>query len=141
MELVPFFRTSDSHAPRIDLRARLSAGALLEYAGDARRVHGKSIVPEYGASIPLVVHEKVNSGLIYTVRAIPGYVARERAAAGVGRTLWEQSVVLDHGIISPIESSFIRHHQPFVGARYTWRRLLRDDERYEFAVHAGIHLL
>jgi hypothetical protein len=140
LELVPFFRSpAPERRARIDLRARLSAGALYEYAGDARRVHGKSIVPEYSVTTGLVVHEVVNSSLLYTARAIPGYIAPTLGSSTMDRTMWEQSVVIDHAVLSNTSSGLGRL-EPFFGGRYTWRRLGAADERHELALHVGIHI-
>jgi hypothetical protein len=138
LELVPVFR-SPSGQPRLDLRARLSAGALLEYAGDARRVHGKSIVPEYSATTALVVHEVVNLGLLYTARVVPGYLAPTARSSTGDRALWEQTVVLEHAFLTN-GTSRLSTLEPFVGARYSWRRLGRADQRHELALHVGVHL-
>ena len=138
LRLIPVFRSPEGR-PRLDIRARLSASALHEYAGDARRLHGKSVVPEYSATTMLVVHEVINSSILYTARAIPGWIAPAANRSSASRTLWEQDVVLDHAIIAR-GTSWLSRHEPFVGARYSWRQLGSRDERHELALHAGVHL-
>lgn len=137
LELVPFFRSPEGH-PRLDIRARLSGGALYEYAGDARRLHGKSIVPEYSVTTGLVVHERINVALLYTARVIPGFIAPASATSNSGRTLWEHSLVLDHAVLSGVESR-LSAYAPFVGVRYSRRELGALDKRHELAAHAGFH--
>ena len=139
LELLPVFRSPEGR-PRLDLRARLSASGLYEYSGDARRLHGKSIVPEYSVTSALVVHELVNASVLYTVRAIPGWLAPASDRSSGGRVFWEQTVVLDHAVLGRGGSSWLSRHEPFVGARYSWRRLGSLDVRHEIALHAGVHL-
>jgi len=139
LELVPVFRSPEGR-PRLDLRARLSANALYEYAGDARRLHGKSIVPEYGATAALVVHEVINSGLLYSTRIVPGWISPASGLSSGSRVFWEQTVVLDHAVLRQGGTSWLSRHEPFIGARYTWRRLGSLDKRIELALHAGVHL-
>ena len=138
LELVPVFRSPEGR-PRLDLRARLSASALYEYAGDARRLHGKSIVPEYDATAALVVHEVINSSFLYTSRVVPGWLAPGPDRSSGNRVFWEQTVVLDHAVLGR-GTSWLSRHEPFIGARYTWRRLGSLDKRIELALHAGVHL-
>lgn len=139
LELVPVFRSPEGR-PRLDLRARLSASGLYEYAGDARRLHGKSIVPEYDATAALVVHELINSSLLYTSRIVPGWLAPSVSLSAGDRVFWEQTWVLDHAVLRQGGTSWLARHEPFIGARYTWRRLGSLDKRIELALHAGVHL-
>lgn len=141
LELVPVFHApGPEHRARLDLRARLSAAALLEYAGDARRLHGKSILPEYSATTALVVHEKFNVALLYTVRVIPAYLAPHATRPGNGLTLWEQTVVLDHEVLLSNTGSAWARLEPFVGIQYSRRELRELDLHDELALHAGLHL-
>jgi hypothetical protein len=52
---------------------------------------------------------------------------------------WEQNFVLDHAVLGR-GTSWLSRHEPFIGARYTWRRLGSLDKRIELALHAGVHL-
>jgi hypothetical protein len=81
----------------------------------------------------------VNLGLLYTVRVIPGYLAPAAGSSAADRTLWEQTVVLEHALLSQ-STSRLATLDPFVGARYSWRRLGRADQRRELALHVGVHL-
>lgn len=139
MKVVPVFRAPNG-SPRLDLRARLSASGLWEYSGDARQLHGKSVVPEYDVTAALVVHEKINSGLLYTTRVIPGWLAPSDTRSSGGRVYWEQTVVLDHAVLGTNRKSWLSRHEPFFGARYTWRRLGSLDKRIEVALHFGVHI-
>jgi hypothetical protein len=118
----------------------VSASGLYEYSGDARRLHGKSIVPEYDVTTALVVHEVINSSLLFTSRVIPGWLAPASDRSSGGRVYWEQTYVLDHAVLRQGGTSWLSRHEPFVGARYTWRRLGSLDKRIELALHAGVHL-